>query len=69
MYIHKRFICYLWESKDVNGGEFLRSMEARLVEMEREQRRYSKEIANLRRDIEEKVLRESIAKVTYMYII
>ena len=42
-------------------------MENRLAEMEeREQRCYNEEIANLRRDIEEKTLRESIAKEAYI---
>ena len=33
---------------------------------EREKRCYDEEIANLRRDIEEKTMRESIAKVAYI---
>ena len=45
----------------------MRSTENRLAKIEeREQRCYSEEIANLRREMEEKALIESIAKVAYI---
>ena len=48
-------------SEYVDGEEFLRSMENRLAKIEeREKRCYSEEIANLRRDMEEKHCKGSI---------